>query len=211
MKSKLIFNSLSFIGKSLSTTKYIVLIVFLLLVTISCEEEESATNQCDAQIEQLTDILVEKSTAFGTNSTVSNCQAYRTAYLNLYNKMTQCGYPTSSLDSDYEFVQNLDCSTFDGGTGGGGTGGGGGGTSTGNAMIWSQVDHGCGNISVTVNGSTQILSAYYSSGAPSCGASGSANFTLNPGTYSVTASCSGLSWNGTVTVSAGGCSRLKLN
>lgn len=217
MKSTLISSA----GKSLSEhfsnfsirkTNFLALIALLLLLNISCEKEDNPTDPCEAEIEALTNILVDKSTAFGNTQSVSNCQAYRTAYLNLYNKMTQCGYPTTSLQDDYDFVQNLDCSDF--GSGGGGTGGGGtggGGTTSGNAMIWTQVDHGCGTISVTINGTTQTISSYYSSGAPSCGASGCANFTLNPGTYPVSASCSNSTWNGTVTVTAGGCYRLKLN
>lgn len=211
MKSKSTLHRLFFKCKSFSqklfnytSLKAVCLTLVLLLISLisSCESEENPADQCDTQIEELTNILLDKSTAFGNSSSVSNCQEYKTAYLNLYNKMNQCGYPTTSLDADYQFVQSLDCSIFDSGTGGG--------TATGTAMIWTQIDHGCGVISVSINGTTKTISSYYSSGSPSCGATGCANFTLSPGTYSVSASCSGSTWNGTVTVSSGGCYKLKL-
>ncbi len=91
-------------------------------------------------------------------------------------------------------------------SGGGGTGG-----QAGQAMFWIQNNSNCGNITVNCNGMSQIISAYYSGGAPSCGANGCAMFNLQPGTYSFTASCSTKNWNGTVTVSAGGCYAMRLN
>lgn len=96
-----------------------------------------------------------------------------------------------------------------GGGGGGGTGGG-GGSSTGNATFWTQSDLGCGSIAVTLNGSTQSITGYYSTGTPSCGATYCANYTLAPGTYSYTASCSGYTWSNNITVVAGQCSLMKL-
>ena len=75
---------------------------------------------------------------------------------------------------------------------------------TGQATFWIASDLGCGNINVTCNGITRTISQYYAS-TPSCGASGCANFTLNPGNYSFTASCSGKNWSGNISVTAGGC------
>lgn len=194
----------------MKTTLKVVLVLFVLLLNIGCEEEETTSgDNCDAQVENLSDIMLEKNNAFQSNPTESNCNAFRTAWLNLYYKMVDCGYPTAELDIVKPEVEALDCGVFNEG-GGGGTGGGGGGTGSGSAMIWTQVDHGCGNISVTVNGSTQTISSYYSSGAPSCGASGCANFSLPPGSYNVTASCSSKNWSGTVTVTANGCYKLQL-
>lgn len=88
--------------------------------------------------------------------------------------------------------------------------GGGGGSSIGQAMFWIGSDLGCGNITVNCNGQTRTISSYYSSGTPACAASGTATFSFAPGTYSYTASCSGLNWNGTVTITAGGCSKIQL-
>ena len=96
-----------------------------------------------------------------------------------------------------------------GGNNGGGNNGG-GNSSTGNVMFWTSSDLGCGNISVSVANSSGIISQYYTSGSPDCGAGGCATFTLAPGNYSFTASCDGNSWNGSVTVTAGGCFKMRL-
>jgi hypothetical protein len=85
----------------------------------------------------------------------------------------------------------------------------GGGSSTGQAMFWTAFDRGCGNINVVINGVTKQISSYYTSSIPACGASGCATFDLPPGTYSYSASCSGWSTTGTVTVTAGGCMRVQ--
>jgi hypothetical protein len=90
-------------------------------------------------------------------------------------------------------------------------GGGGGGSGTGNVMFWIQSDLGCGAITVTLNGQSGSIVNYYSSGAPSCGATGCANFSLPAGTYSFSASCSSYTWNGTVTSTSGGCYRMNLH
>lgn len=86
----------------------------------------------------------------------------------------------------------------------------GGGSTTGQAMFWTAFDRGCGNITVVCNGISKIISGFYASSVPPCGASGCATFDLSPGTYSYTASCTG-GWNtsGTVTVTAGGCIRIQ--
>lgn len=92
----------------------------------------------------------------------------------------------------------------------GGGGGGGGGSNTGSAMFWTSSDLGCGNISVSLSSSSGTISQYYSSGTPECGASGCANFTLAPGTYNFTASCSSKNWSGSINVTEDGCSRIRL-
>ena len=89
------------------------------------------------------------------------------------------------------------------------TSSGGGGGGTGNGVIWTAIDQGCGNITVVCNGQTRTISSYYSS-TPACGASGCANFTLSPGTYPFTANCTGRSWNGNITITASGCSHIQL-
>ncbi|HET8886076.1 MAG TPA: hypothetical protein VFM70_06960 [Salinimicrobium sp.] len=88
--------------------------------------------------------------------------------------------------------------------------GNGNGDGDGNLMFWTQSDLGCGMISVEISNYSGTISSYYSGGAPSCGASGSANFTLPEGNYSFSASCSGYTWNGSVSVSSGGCSKMEL-
>lgn len=86
----------------------------------------------------------------------------------------------------------------------------GGGSTTGQGTIWIRTDHGCGPINVTINGVTRTISQYYSGGPGNCGATGCANYTLNPGTYSFTASCSGFTWTGTINITSGGCSLVEL-
>ena len=88
--------------------------------------------------------------------------------------------------------------------------GGGGGDGNGQITFWLQSDLGCGPISVTLhNQGSGTITDYYSS-SPSCGASGCANFTVPPGTYSFSASCDGHTWDSTVTVSANQCFKMQL-
>ena len=83
-------------------------------------------------------------------------------------------------------------------------------TTTGQAMFWLASNLGCGTIAVTCNGIVRNITGYSSSGAPACGASSSANFDLSAGTYSYSAKCNSISWNGTITVAANGCSKVQL-
>lgn len=87
---------------------------------------------------------------------------------------------------------------------------GGGGSGEGNIIFWISSDMGCGNINVTLQGQgSGSISSYYSS-SPNCGASGCANFTVAPGTYSFTASCGDYSWDGSITVSEDQCYKMQL-
>ena len=81
---------------------------------------------------------------------------------------------------------------------------------TGRISFWTATNHNCGNILVTINGQSQNIANYYSSGIPACGASGTATFTLPPGSYNFTGRCTTLSWSGTVSVAAGGCALKQL-
>lgn len=86
---------------------------------------------------------------------------------------------------------------------------GGGGTTSGSAMFWIKSDLGCGNISVTLNGSTKTITGFNTAGAPACGTANSANFTLAAGSYNYTASCTGKTFSGTVDITANVCSRIE--
>jgi len=88
--------------------------------------------------------------------------------------------------------------------------GGSSGSTSGKAMFWTSSDLGCGNIVVTISGVTGNINQYYSSSTPDCGAIGCANFTLPVGNYNFSASCTGKTWSGSVSVIADGCSRMKL-
>lgn len=67
----------------------------------------------------------------------------------------------------------------------------------------------CSATNVTIGGSTQQITTT-SSTTPSCGATGCATFTLNPGTYNYSASCSGTTKTGSVTIYANQCSKILL-
>jgi hypothetical protein len=70
----------------------------------------------------------------------------------------------------------------------------------------------CGNITITVDGSTRYITDYYFSDISNCGMSGCATFNLTPGTYyySATNNC-GDSWNTTpFTITSGGCIKREL-
>lgn len=109
-------------------------------------------------------------------------------------------------------------------SGGGSTGGSGGdsgsggdyGSSTGSLVIWTDEDHGCGNLEVYVNGNyVGAITGYYSSGTPDCGDSYTVTLTgLEPGSYSVKADCEdGTAYwpSNSITISAGACSSYLLN
>ena len=83
-------------------------------------------------------------------------------------------------------------------------------STTGQGLFWAASDFGCGNITVTILGSSKLITSPYTTTIPSCGASGCATFDLSPGTYSYVASCSGLNWNGSITITAGTCSKIQL-
>ena len=82
--------------------------------------------------------------------------------------------------------------------------------SSGQGMFWTASDQNCGPITVTINGQSKTITSYYSSVTPSCGANGCANFSLPAGTYSYKATCSSYQWSGSITITAGGCFKMKL-
>jgi hypothetical protein len=142
----------------------------------------------------------------------------------LYNSSAMVSGATTTLKGSFSNVPISDltdtlnpkgpCNNSQGSSLGGGnnTGGGlGGGTSdNGQVMFWAASDLGCGNILVTCNGISSNVTGY-SATAPLCGTSTAATFTLPPGTYNYSASCSGgLSLNGTTTVTANGCNKIEL-
>ena len=84
------------------------------------------------------------------------------------------------------------------------------GPTSGDVMFWTSSDLNCGNITVAVGSSVKLITGFYNTSIPTCGAASTASFTLSPGTYSYAASCTGKTWNGTFTVTAGGCSSVQL-
>ncbi len=80
---------------------------------------------------------------------------------------------------------------------------------TGQVVFWTASDLGCGNITVTINGKAEVITGYHPS-APGCGANNAATFDLPEGNYSYTAQCTGKTWSGQVTFTAGQCFKLQL-
>ncbi len=80
----------------------------------------------------------------------------------------------------------------------------------GKIIFWVDADLLCGPIDVTINGSTKTISSYYSSSTPDCDATGCATFSMDPGSYNWTATCTGSNWSGTNTVTTNGCFKLQL-
>ncbi|HEY5368921.1 MAG TPA: hypothetical protein VIJ75_08010 [Hanamia sp.] len=145
----------------------------------------------------------------GYSQTTPSCGATNTATFTLapgtYNYSASCSNLTWSGTIT---VSANECSNIQ--LKGNGGSSGGGGNTTGQVMFWTSSDLGGGNITVICNGLTSQITGYYSTGVPSCGASAAATFTLAPGTYNYSASCSSLTWSGTVTISANKCSTIQL-
>lgn len=83
--------------------------------------------------------------------------------------------------------------------------------SKGELVFWESSATGCsGTTTVSINGATKSISNF-STSAPSCGSSGNATFSLDAGTYSYTATCSGGTKTGTVIVSSNQCTPVQIN
>ena len=84
----------------------------------------------------------------------------------------------------------------------------------GKVTFWTGSNGGCGDIIVSVDGEgTESITGYYENGINDCGVSAGANFTLDPGTYSFTAtpaSCAG-SWEGDFDITSNGCLMFELS
>lgn len=83
---------------------------------------------------------------------------------------------------------------------------------TGQYAFWTGQTTGWSTIDVSVDGSyAGTINGVYHTTTPACGTNGTVTVTKAPGTYSFSAkSNTGTTWNGTVTISANGCSTLKL-
>ena len=86
--------------------------------------------------------------------------------------------------------------------------------SNGKVTFWTGSDGGCGDIIVSVDGEgTESITGYYENGISGCDALSGANFTLEPGSYSFTAtpaSCGG-SWEGDFDITSNGCLTFELS
>lgn len=78
----------------------------------------------------------------------------------------------------------------------------GGGGSTGRISFWTNYPY---NIDISVDGVPVGTTTSYFTGQPTCGQTGTITVARNPGTHTVSARSGTVTWNGTLTVTAGGC------
>lgn len=182
--------------------KKIVLNIVTILVLFSCtKNDDLATDDCDSIINELSKDLLAKTDELSSNPTRSSCEAYKASWISVYNKLKECGRSTTELDNIRPQVESLDCGIFSGGTGGGT---GGGINTNGNLTFYITQSTG-ESVTVICGGQTKYISTYFSNGAPGCGTTNAANFTLPAGSYNYTASTSKQNWSGTIIVSSNSC------
>lgn len=192
--------------------KNLITTLFLCILIIACTKKsisEENTDDCDTKINELSQIQITALNAFQASGTAANCNNFKTAWLNAYNKLKECGRSTPDLEAAKLDIDALNCSSLSGGGGGGG-GTGGGGSSTGQLTIWISSDLGYGTITVNCNNQTKYITQYYSTSTPSCGSSGCATFNITPGLYNLKASAGSASWNFSLNVVSNGCNNLRL-
>lgn len=81
----------------------------------------------------------------------------------------------------------------------------------GQVLIWTDKDRGCGSVKITIEGSSQDITTFWTGGIPNCESEGAgAVFKLKPGTYSYIAECQKYKWQGSFDVFAGKCSLIQL-
>lgn len=90
------------------------LLVSATAVFVACEEEDtsSVNDGCEQHLEDLATTLANKSNTFSNNPTRSNCNAVRTAALNLIDAANDCDYGYLYEDQAQYWI-DLDCSVFD--------------------------------------------------------------------------------------------------
>jgi hypothetical protein len=74
-----------------------------------------------------------------------------------------------------------------------------------NLTFWTAVNCSPNPITVTVDSQTAVMTKYFPNTTPGCGSNGCANFNLPAGTYNYSATNGDTTWNGSVSVTKGGC------
>lgn len=172
-----------------------ILILATFLFVISCsKKDEPLTEDCSTRVLSTATILSEKSTAFQTAGTTASCEEVRAAWLNSYNALKDCGYPTADLDATKASLYDIDCSVLNGG--------GGGPSTNGKISFFTPDNPGLNPITIICNGQTKTITSKLI-GAPNCTNNGTI-FSLPAGTYSYTASRLSQNWSGSVTVTGNG-------
>lgn len=102
----------------MKTLKKITLVFMLFIGTfaiVACEEEETSTtvsgDDCADKIEALVDIMLTKSDALSVNPTPANCEALKTAAINVLKAAKNCANGVQ-YEQAAQAWRDIDCSDF---------------------------------------------------------------------------------------------------
>lgn len=208
----------------MKSLKLITITVFLLLFGLSgCKKENLETDEVNnnlngqATLWTSSDLGTITVNINGVNRTINkyyysgepSCGASGCANFDL--KAGNYTFTASSGTTNWSgniTVTSSNCSKMQLKSSGGTNGGSDPGIQNGKVIFWTNSN--LGIITVNINGASQTITKYYTSGSPSCGTSGCATFDLKPGSYNFTASGNNLSWNDNITVTSGGCRQMQL-
>ena len=79
-----------------------------------------------------------------------------------------------------------------------------------NLTFWTAVNCSPNPITVSIGNQTAVMTEYYPTVPPVCGSPGCASFNLSSGNYNYTATNGDTSWQGSVSVTKGGCNLQQL-
>jgi hypothetical protein len=175
---------------------FLILTIFLIVISCTKKDEPIETDSCETEILALSTTLVNATNTLNSNPTQVNCIAFKTAWINVYNKLKECGKSTAELDATRATTyDSIDCSIL--------SGVGGGSNTNGNVVFYTPDNLAGSNITVTCYGQTKTITTS-TTGTPTCSMLGSAIFSLPAGTYTYTASRLTQNWSGSVSINGNG-------
>lgn len=99
-----------------SLKKTALILFFFTLITGCTESDTSDTSPtssvCEEQLLSLTNILLTKTNALNSNPTKANCQAFKTAWYNVYMKLKECGHNSAEIEQAKNSYDSIDCNVF---------------------------------------------------------------------------------------------------
>lgn len=172
--------------------KAISYLILIILTIISCKTSE--VFKCDYEDEKARYQAAQ--TEYFRDAGPANCEAVKNAALDFQRVLEGCDDYNRYANQLNEYIESSCTQTPV--------------IKTGQASFWMAADPGCGAITVNIDNKTANITGFHFNGVADCNATGKATFTLSPGTYTYTAACTGESWSGEVTVTADGCTPVKL-
>lgn len=171
------------------TIKFSASILIFLLVS-SCKTKESIlTCSYTTALNEFQKAIAQ----YQGNPDKASCEATRNAAAELQKALRGCEEYSTYAHQINDWIQNP-CTEA---------------PKEGKASFWMAEKPGCDVITVTINGRTANITRF-SNSENSCNISGTATFALPPGTYAYTASCTGETWSGDVTITSEGCNLVEL-